>query len=121
MDKPALISLTFDDGLRCQFERAIPILNQHGFPATFFLIANQDSTHDRWAGHTKDWWEIDWREDDIEMLKQLAYSSGWTSVPDVLAGVVQKGSCTYETPQPTQTPSGSQIPAERCFLMGHAR
>ncbi len=71
MDKPALVSLTFDDGLRCQFERAIPILNQHGFPATFFLIANQDSTHDRWAGHTKDWWKIDWREDDIEMLKQL--------------------------------------------------
>lgn len=40
-------------------------------PATFFLIANQDSNHDRWLGHTKDWWKIDWREDDIEMLKKL--------------------------------------------------
>jgi hypothetical protein len=39
MDKPALVSLTFDDGLRCQFEQAVPILDRHGFPATFFLVA----------------------------------------------------------------------------------
>jgi peptidoglycan/xylan/chitin deacetylase (PgdA/CDA1 family) len=71
MATPALISLTFDDGFRCQFERALPILNQYGFPATFFLIANQDPTHDRWAGHTNDWWKIDWREEDIAMLKKL--------------------------------------------------
>jgi peptidoglycan/xylan/chitin deacetylase (PgdA/CDA1 family) len=71
MDDPALISLTFDDGLRCQFEKALPILNSYSIPATFFLIANQDPTHDRWLGHTNDWWKIDWREDDIAMLKQL--------------------------------------------------
>jgi peptidoglycan/xylan/chitin deacetylase (PgdA/CDA1 family) len=67
----ALVSLTFDDGLRCQFEQAVPILHQCGFPATFFLVANQDATQDRWLGHTNDWWKIDWREDDIAMLKQL--------------------------------------------------
>ncbi len=39
----SLISLTFDDGLRCHFEQALPILNAHGLPATFFLIANNDS------------------------------------------------------------------------------
>ncbi len=44
MDKSAVVSLTFDDGLRCQFERALPILDQYGFRATFFLIANQDRT-----------------------------------------------------------------------------
>lgn len=71
MDDLALVSLTFDDGFRCQFERALPILNSYGIPATFFLIANQDPTHDRWAGHINDWWKIDWREDDIAMLKQL--------------------------------------------------
>lgn len=70
MDKP-LVSLTFDDGFRCQFDNAVPILNSYRMPATFFLIANQDSTHDRWAGHTNDWWKIDWRDDDISMLKQL--------------------------------------------------
>jgi peptidoglycan/xylan/chitin deacetylase (PgdA/CDA1 family) len=47
MNSPALVSLTFDDGLRCQFEQAVPILDQHGFSATFFLIANANSTHEQ--------------------------------------------------------------------------
>jgi peptidoglycan/xylan/chitin deacetylase (PgdA/CDA1 family) len=51
----ALISLTFDDGLRSQFANALPILNSYGMLATFFLIANRDATHDRWLGHTNDW------------------------------------------------------------------
>jgi peptidoglycan/xylan/chitin deacetylase (PgdA/CDA1 family) len=71
MSSPAIVSLTFDDGFRCQFEKAVPILNNHQLPATFFLIANRDETHDRWAGHTSDWWKINWRGDDVAMLKQL--------------------------------------------------
>lgn len=71
MGNPAFVSLTFDDGLRCQFEKALPILDRLSIPATFFLIANQDQTHDRWLGHTDDWWKIDWREDDIAMLREL--------------------------------------------------
>lgn len=67
----SLISLTFDDGLRCQFERAAPILARFGIPATFFLTANRDQTHEPWYGHVEDWWKIDWREDDIENLKKL--------------------------------------------------
>jgi peptidoglycan/xylan/chitin deacetylase (PgdA/CDA1 family) len=67
----SIVSLTFDDGLRCQFERAVPVLNKHGMQATFFLIANRNSTHDLWSGHTDDWWKIDWRADDIAMLKTL--------------------------------------------------
>ncbi|HEV2401926.1 MAG TPA: polysaccharide deacetylase family protein [Candidatus Sulfotelmatobacter sp.] len=34
---PSLISITFDDGLRCQFEKALPILDHHSLKATFFL------------------------------------------------------------------------------------
>jgi len=71
MRSPAIVSLTFDDGLRCQFEKALPILDRHGIRATFFLIANQEQTHDRWSGHTDDWWKIDWREGDIAMLREL--------------------------------------------------
>ena len=71
MNNPALVSLTFDDGFRCQFDKALPILNSHGLPATFFLIANRDPTHDRWSGHVNDWWKIDWRDDDIAMLKDV--------------------------------------------------
>jgi peptidoglycan/xylan/chitin deacetylase (PgdA/CDA1 family) len=66
----ALVSLTFDDGLRCQFEHAVPILQRYGFPATFFLVANQDATQECW-NHANDWWKIDWRASDIAMLKQL--------------------------------------------------
>lgn len=60
----SLVSLTFDDGLRCQFEHALPLLNAHGFPATFFLIANQEPTHEG------KWRKIDCSETDIAMLKQ---------------------------------------------------
>jgi len=67
----SLVSITFDDGLRCQFEKALPILDQHGFKGTFFLSANQDPTHDLWNNHTDDWWKIDWRNDDIAMLRAL--------------------------------------------------
>ena len=64
----SVVSLTFDDGLRCQFEKAVPILNRYGLKATFFLIANDDSTHDLWNNHVDDWWKIDWRPEDREML-----------------------------------------------------
>jgi peptidoglycan/xylan/chitin deacetylase (PgdA/CDA1 family) len=66
MHKPALISLTFDDGLRCQFEQAVPILGQHGFPATFFLLANVQ------AKHENKYPKIEWHERDISMLKEMA-------------------------------------------------
>jgi len=69
----SLVSITFDDGLRSQFERALPILDSHGLKATFFLIANDLPTHDRYTGlHDNDWWKIDWRTDDIVMLKEVA-------------------------------------------------
>src|SRR5215469_17048163 len=68
----SLISITFDDGLRCQFERALPILDSHGLKATFFLIANDLPTHDRYTGlHDNNWWKIDWRADDIVMLRKV--------------------------------------------------
>ena len=71
MDTPAVISLTFDDGLRCQFDKALPTLNSDGLPATFFLIANDEATHESWMGHAGDWFKIDWRDEDIGMLKKV--------------------------------------------------
>jgi len=67
----SIISLTFDDGLRCQFDNAVPVLNRHGMRATFFLIANRESTHESWLDHKDEWWKIDWSEGDIANLKQL--------------------------------------------------
>lgn len=70
MDSPALVSLTFDDGLRCQFEQAVPILNNYGFPATFFLTANTDSIHVDGYPHP-DWRKTNWSENDIQFLKDM--------------------------------------------------
>jgi len=66
VNKPALVSLTFDDGLRCQFEQSVPILDQCGLPATFFIIANEQPKHEnRWP-------KIEWHERDVSMLREVA-------------------------------------------------
>ncbi|HEY3973046.1 MAG TPA: polysaccharide deacetylase family protein [Candidatus Sulfotelmatobacter sp.] len=66
----SLISLTFDDRLRCQLERAVPILDQLGLPATFFLVANTDQIHTDGLSHP-DWRKINWCEGDIQFLKGM--------------------------------------------------
>lgn len=70
MEQPAVVSLTFDDGLRCQFERAVPILDRYGFPATFFLVANTDPIHTDGFEHAA-WSKIEWNERDIELLRGM--------------------------------------------------
>src|SRR5438034_9240854 len=69
MDR-ALVSLTFDDGLRCQFQHAVPMLDQHGFRATFFLVANTDPIHTDGYPHP-DWRKTNWSEEDIQFLKGM--------------------------------------------------
>jgi peptidoglycan/xylan/chitin deacetylase (PgdA/CDA1 family) len=70
MNNPALLSLTFDDGLRCQFEQAVPILDRHGFAATFFLVANTDPIHTDGAKHP-DWRKVNWSEEDNQFLRDM--------------------------------------------------
>jgi peptidoglycan/xylan/chitin deacetylase (PgdA/CDA1 family) len=70
MDKPAVVSLTFDDGLRCQFEQTVPILEQHDFPASFFLVANTDPIHTDGFPHP-DWPKINWSEKDVQFIKSM--------------------------------------------------
>jgi peptidoglycan/xylan/chitin deacetylase (PgdA/CDA1 family) len=70
MDKPASVSLSFDDGLRCQFEQAVPILDRYGFAATFFLVANTDPIHTDGFPHP-DWSKTDWNERDIHSFKGM--------------------------------------------------
>jgi peptidoglycan/xylan/chitin deacetylase (PgdA/CDA1 family) len=67
---PAVISITFDDGLRCQLERAIPILDQHELCATFFLVANTDPIHTDGVQHP-DWHKVTWSQGDNQILKGM--------------------------------------------------
>lgn len=39
--KPAAISLTYDDGSINQFHEAIPIMNELGFPGTFYIVTGE--------------------------------------------------------------------------------
>jgi hypothetical protein len=71
MDKPAFVSLTLDDGLRCQLEQAVPIFDRYGFPATFFLVANTDPIHTDGCSHP-DWSKTDWSEKDTTHLGKTA-------------------------------------------------
>ena len=68
--KSGLLSLTFDDGLRCQFERAVPFLDRYEFPATFFLVANTDPIMTDGCPHPN-WSKIDWGEKDIQCFKAM--------------------------------------------------
>jgi peptidoglycan/xylan/chitin deacetylase (PgdA/CDA1 family) len=70
MENSALVSLTFDDGLRCQFEHAVPILDKYGLLATFFLVANTDPIHTDGFTHPA-WRKTDWNPNDIQFLKGM--------------------------------------------------
>ena len=65
-----IISLTFDDGLRCQIERGLPILDQHGLRATFFIAANTSPEHLDYCPHAP-WRKIEWNATDIRTLKDM--------------------------------------------------
>ncbi|MDD2272159.1 MAG: Ig-like domain-containing protein [Desulfuromonadaceae bacterium] len=51
-NKPAALSLTFDDGYYSQYEKALPALNARGFKGTFFIFTDYSdyfNLWDRWA------------------------------------------------------------------------
>ena len=66
----AIVSLTFDDGLRCHFERALPVLNAHSLPATFFLVANSDRALKDGFRHPR-WKKTNWNKKDIHLLTSM--------------------------------------------------
>jgi peptidoglycan/xylan/chitin deacetylase (PgdA/CDA1 family) len=70
----SLISLTFDDGLQCHFDHAVPTLKRYDFPATFFLTANSDEIHTDGIADAKyglKWHKTTWNEKDVAILKGM--------------------------------------------------
>lgn len=63
---PKTVALTFDDGFRNFFEQAFPVLEEHNFKATVFLVTNFCGKHNDWEGNPPelprskllDWGEI---------------------------------------------------------------
>lgn len=56
------VIITFDDGYRSCVEHALPILEAHGFTATFYLVAGLVGQHSRWleASHGLKLPLVDW-------------------------------------------------------------
>jgi peptidoglycan/xylan/chitin deacetylase (PgdA/CDA1 family) len=44
------LAITFDDGLESVYSQARPILSEHGFPATVFVVAGYCGKDNGWAG-----------------------------------------------------------------------
>ncbi|MCH2176253.1 MAG: polysaccharide deacetylase family protein [Lentisphaeria bacterium] len=63
-NKKAAVTYTFDDGLRCQLTKAIPVLNELDFKATFFVITavTPDYKKDAEKMNPGDWGSIAWEE-----------------------------------------------------------
>jgi peptidoglycan/xylan/chitin deacetylase (PgdA/CDA1 family) len=48
---PKTVTLTFDDGFRNFYTEAFPVLEEYGFDATVFLVADFCGKHNDWAGN----------------------------------------------------------------------
>ena len=49
-DTPGAVALTFDDGYRNFLEIAAPVLAEHGFPATVFVVSGHCGSDNGWPG-----------------------------------------------------------------------
>lgn len=48
---PKTVTITFDDGFRNFYTQAFPVLEEYGFDATVFLVADFCGKHNDWAGN----------------------------------------------------------------------
>jgi peptidoglycan/xylan/chitin deacetylase (PgdA/CDA1 family) len=82
----ATVVLTFDDGYRDFYECAYPILRDHGFGATVFVVTGQAGAVSRWD----EGWETP--------------LMGWTELRELVAQGIEIGSHTVSHPRLSQLP-----------------
>jgi peptidoglycan/xylan/chitin deacetylase (PgdA/CDA1 family) len=54
LNQPGSVAITFDDGFANLIDHAIPVLAQHNFPATIFLVTDYCGGKNDWPGQSYD-------------------------------------------------------------------
>jgi peptidoglycan/xylan/chitin deacetylase (PgdA/CDA1 family) len=54
LSQPGCVAITFDDGFANLIDHAIPVLAQHNFPATIFLVTQYCGGQNNWPGQSYD-------------------------------------------------------------------
>jgi peptidoglycan/xylan/chitin deacetylase (PgdA/CDA1 family) len=52
LTRPGSVAITFDDGFANLIDHAVPILAQHDFPATIFLVSGYCGRQNNWPGQS---------------------------------------------------------------------
>lgn len=81
-----LVALTFDDGFANFETDALPVLRDHGFPATLFIVTGHVGGDNRWAGRSSD---------IVPRLPLL----GWDALARLPADLVAVGAHSHSHPR----------------------
>ena len=92
--------LTFDDGLRCQFEVVLPFLRAHNIPAVFFVSSDPIVNRLAAANHKLQWIRANIGDVQVEqMINKIAKKVGISTVPIELDQTQIKQSYRYDNTQ----------------------
>ncbi len=86
------IALTFDDGYQNIYTEAFPLLNQYGFTATVFLIADYCGKHNDWQGNLPLARQplLAWREIEEMQRHNFEFGAHTLTHPDLTALSIQQ-------------------------------
>ena len=85
---PKTIALTFDDGFQNFYSTAFPILAEHGFPATVFLVTEFCGKFNDWSGNPTDLPRsplLSWREIKELQAYGIEFGAHSQTHPDLTA------------------------------------
>lgn len=77
------VCLTFDDGFRDFYTEALPVLKQHGFGSTLYVVAGRVGKTSEWSSFRKDRPLLDWDELGAVVAGGCEIGSHTMSHPDL--------------------------------------
>jgi peptidoglycan/xylan/chitin deacetylase (PgdA/CDA1 family) len=96
---PGAVALTFDDGFQNFYEHAFPVLREHGFPATVFVVTGFCGSTNSWPSQPA--------SPPVPRLPLM----GWSQLREIASSKVNLGSHTCTHPHLPQV-SASEVEEE---------